>query len=43
MNGNYPSLEINWNKYEYFKKSNFIQVQKPFDSWIILAFGFLGH
>ena len=30
-------------KYEYFKKSNFIQVQKPFDSWIILSLGYLWH
>ena len=43
MNGNYPSQKINWRKYEYFKKSSFIQVQKPFNSWIILALGYLGH
>ena len=43
MNGNYPSQKINWKKYEYFKKSNFIQVQKPFNSWIILVLGYLGH
>ena len=42
MNGNYPLKKINWKKYEYFKKSNFIQVQKPFNSWIILALGYLG-
>ena len=28
---------------KYFKKSNLIQVQNPFDSWVILALGYLGH
>ena len=43
MKGNYPSQKINWKKYEYFKKSNFIHLQKPFNSWNILALGYLGH
>ena len=42
INGNYPSQKINWKKYEYFKKSNFIQLQKPFSSWNILALGYWG-
>ena len=42
MNINYPSQKIDWKKYEYFKKSNFIHVQKLFDIWIILALGYCG-
>ena len=31
------------NQPKYFKKSNLIQVQKAFDSWVILALGHFGH
>ena len=43
VNGNYPSQKIDWKKYEYFKKSNFIYVQKTFDSWFRLTLGYLWH